>query len=79
MAQNLKTEWASAWFTETFKINTYICGTLPREATVFIAELQAVKAAGSHIETSNELRWAIFSDSQASIQTLTNKIEKFHS
>ena len=40
------------------------------------AELQAIKVALSHIETSNEVRWTIFSDSQASIQALTQQVPK---
>ena len=47
------------------------------EATVFTAEIKAIKAALSYIETSNELRWKIFSDSQASIQPLTKQNLKF--
>ena len=38
-------------------------GTLPKEAIVSTAELQANKVALSHIKTSNEQIWTIVSDS----------------
>ena len=46
-------------------LENHIRGTLPTEATIFTAELQAIKAALSMIESSNKQKWTIFSDSQA--------------
>ena len=57
-------------------MSKYIRGTLPMEATVYTAELQAIKVALSMMETSNEQRWTLFSDSQASIMAITQQNPK---
>ena len=45
-------------------------GTLPKEASVFSAELHAIIKALTIIENSEHLNWTIFSDSQASLQAI---------
>ena len=57
-------------------LESCIRGTLPMEATIFTAELQAIKAALNIIETSNNKRWTIFSDSQASIKAIAQQNPK---
>ena len=51
-------------------------GTLPREASVFSAELHAILKALSIIENSIQLKWTIFSDSQASLQAISHQNPK---
>ena len=46
-------------------------GTLPTETTIFAAELQAISKALTVIEDAVHLSWTIFSDSQSSIQAIT--------
>ena len=52
----------------------HIYGSLPTEVTVSRNELQAIKAALSHIKTPNVQRWTIFSYSPALVQALTRKV-----
>ena len=49
-----------------------IKGTLPTEASIFTAELQAIIRALTVIENLPHLRWTIFSDSQSSLQALVH-------
>ena len=58
------------------KLEKHIRGTLPKEATIYTAELQAIKVALSIIENSNSLKWTIFSDSQASILAVAQQNPK---
>ena len=53
-----------------------IRGALPGEATIFTAELQAIKVALNVIETSNNQKWTIFTDSQASIKAIAQQNPK---
>ena len=50
--------------------NSTIKGTLPPEASIFSAELFAIKAALSKIETSEDQKWTIFSDSKSSLEAI---------
>ena len=54
----------------------HIRGTLPKEATVYTAELHAIKAALSMIEQSNNQEWTVFSDSQASMMAIAQQNPK---
>ena len=51
-------------------------GTLPGEASIFTAELHAIVKALSIIENSIYLNWTIFSDSQSSIQAISQQNPK---
>ena len=51
-------------------------GTLPKEASVFSAELHAIQKALSIIEKSIQLKWTVFSDSQASLQAISHQSPK---
>ena len=51
-------------------------GTLPGEASIFTAELHAIIKALSIIENSTNLGWTVFSDSQASIQAISQQNPK---
>ena len=51
-------------------------GTLPGEASIFTAELYAIIKALSIIENSTYLDWTVFSDSQASIQAISQQNPK---
>lgn len=51
-------------------------GTLPKEASIFTAELHAILKALSIIENSINLRWTIFTDSQSSIQAISQQNPK---
>ena len=53
-----------------------IRGTLPREASVYTAELHAILKALKLIEESTFKKWTIFSDSQSSIQAITQQNPK---
>ena len=55
-----------------------IRGTLPVEASIFTAELQAIKVALDVMETSNNMKWTVFSDSQASINAISQQNPKIH-
>ena len=57
-------------------LDKHIRCTLPTEAIVFPAELQAIIAALSQIETSDEQIGTIFSDSQASTQAFNRQNPK---
>ena len=48
-----------------------IRGTLPVETTIFAAEIQAILRALTVIEDSIHLSWTIFTDSQSSLQAIT--------
>ena len=54
----------------------HIRGTLPKEATVYTAELHAIKAALFMIEQSNNQEWTVFSDSQASMMAIAQQNPK---
>ena len=49
----------------------HVRGTLPKETTVFAAEVQAISRALTIIEESVHLNWTIFTDSQSSLQAIT--------
>ena len=51
-------------------------GTLPGEASIFTAELYAIVKALTIIENSINLHWTIFSDSQSSIQAISQQNPK---
>ena len=51
-------------------------GTLPGEASIFTAELHAISKALSIIESSTDLNWTVFSDSQASLQAISQQNPK---
>ena len=51
-------------------------GTLPKEASIFTAELHALLKALSIIQTSIYLKWTIFSDSQSSIEAISQQKPK---
>ena len=51
-------------------LSDHICGSLPPEASIFTAELQAICRALTIIGTLDSRRWTIFSDSQSSLQAI---------
>ena len=54
-------------------LNNKARGTLPKEASIFTAELYAIHKALLLIENSIHTRWTIFTDSQASLQAIAQQ------
>ena len=53
-------------------IHDMVKGSLPREASIFTAELSAILKVLSIIRDSILLNWTVFSNSQAAIQAIAN-------